>query len=75
MAFYDDTNERRFTARRVLMPSSSTITAPQVVRCSWQTVNTSNLLSKPMTYEELHSNKSCSSHPHCKGHLRSDMNG
>ena len=63
-------DERAFVMRRVLMPTSSIVVAPQVVRCVWCPVDVSKLYSKAMTYEELNSTKGCNDHAGRKGHLR-----
>ncbi len=69
------TNEKAFTMKRVFMPSTSTVVAPQVVRCVWSPINIANLSAKAMTHEELDSVKGCITHEHCKGHLRTNADG
>ncbi|KAL9632965.1 MAG: hypothetical protein Q9164_004978 [Protoblastenia rupestris] len=68
-------DEKPFTARRVLMPVSSTVVAPQVVRCVWERINVANLSSRAITHEEMDSVKGCILHNHCKGHLRTSRDG
>lgn len=72
---YRDSDERPFTAERVIKPGSSTVTAPRVVSCYWSPIKTENLYTPTMTDEEMDKNVGCTKHARCKGHTRMDPTG
>lgn len=69
---HKDSDERPFTAVRVIKPGSSTVTAPRVVSCFWSPLKTQNLYAPTMTDEEMDANVGCTKHVRCRGHLRMD---
>ena len=69
-------DNRPFMIRRVYVPSTSTAIAPQVVRCTWEPINTANLSSRPKSHTRSWTaprSRLCTST--AKEHLRTNVDG
>ncbi|KAI0011446.1 hypothetical protein F4779DRAFT_615687 [Xylariaceae sp. FL0662B] len=67
-------DNRPFTIRRVAKPGSSVTTAPMVISCSWNMLNTANIYRYICRSEDLTDVIGCTMHRDCKGHHMRDQN-